>query len=80
MDAPVQLRSAADEREEITIAHREYDGKNVIAIDFGPGVEATVDVVGEMAIVVAGDEQYEFEIPPDATDISTNDGILTISE
>ncbi|SFG55763.1 hypothetical protein SAMN04488063_2409 [Halopelagius inordinatus] len=80
MEAPRQLRSAAAEREEITIAHREYEDENVVAIDFGPGVEATLDIVGETAIVVAGESQYEFEIPPEATDVTTNDGILLITE
>jgi len=41
-------------------------------------VEVTLDVVGDTAILVAADEQYEFPIPRGASDISTNDGILTI--
>lgn len=80
MKAPRQLRSAADEREDVTIAHREYEDESVVAIDFGPGVEASLDVVGDTAIVVAGESQYEFEIPPEATDVSTKDGILLITE
>lgn len=80
MKAPRQLRSAADEREDITIAHREYEDENVVAIDFGPGVEATLNIVGETAIVVAGESQFEFEIPAEATEVTTNDGILLIKE
>lgn len=80
MEAPTQLQSAANEREEISIARREYEDKNVIAIDFGPEVDASVDVVGETAIVVAGDQQIEFEIPAGATEVTTNDGILRIRE
>ncbi|RDI72304.1 hypothetical protein [Halopelagius longus] len=80
MEAPRQLRSAANEREDITIAHRDYEGESVVAIDFGPGVEATVDIVGETAIVVAGENQFEFDVPPEATEITTNDGILLIKE
>lgn len=80
MEAPRQLRSAADDREDISITRREYEGENVLVVDFGPGVEAAVDVVGDMVIVVAGDRQYEFERPPEATDISTNDGMLIIKE
>ena len=81
MDAPSQLRSAANQQDDITITRREYEGEpNVVVVDFGPGVEASLDVVGDTAIVVAGDEQFEFEVPDEATDISVNDGMLTIEE
>lgn len=78
MEAPAQLRSAADQREDITIARREYDDENVIAIDFGLDVEASVDVLEDTAIVVAGDRQFEFEIPAGTSEITTNDGILLL--
>jgi hypothetical protein len=78
MEAPNRLRSAADQREEVTIGRRDYEDEIVVVVDFGRGVDATVDVVGDTAIVVAGDEQYEFEVPEDATGIRTNDGILEI--
>lgn len=80
MEAPAQLRTAADSREDITIARREYDGEHVIAIDFGPGVDATLDVVGDTAIVIAGDRQYEFDVPPGSVEMTTNDGILLLTE
>ena len=80
MEAPGELRSAADERDDVTITRREYDDENVIAVDFGPGVEAALDIVGDVAIVVAGDRQYEFDIPPEAADITTHDGLLLITE
>ena len=80
MDAPYQLRTAADERENVSITQREYEGTTEVVIDFGPDVHATVDVVGDTAIVVAGDEQYEFEVPADASEITTNDGMLIIRE
>lgn len=78
MEAPSQLRSAANEEEDITIAHREREGENVITVDFGPGVDASLDTVGETVIVVAGDRQFEFERPSEATEIATNDGMLII--
>ena len=53
MEAPRQLRSAADQQDDITITYRDYDDENVIVVDFGPGVEASLDVVGDTAIVVA---------------------------
>lgn len=57
----------------------EYDDETVLAIDFG-GVDASVDVVDGTVIVVADDEQYEFELPEHATDAHTfiKNGVLTI--
>lgn len=80
METPHQLRSAANEQDDVTITRREYEEENVITVDFGPGVEASVDVVGDTAIVVAGDRQFEFEIPEGATEVTTNDGMLIITE
>jgi len=79
MEAPGELRSAADSHDEITIARREYEDENVVVVDFGPEVHPSLDEVGDVAIVVAGDDQYEFEIPPDASDITVNDGMLLIT-
>ena len=78
MDAPQQLRDAAAEQDDVTIARREYEDGTELVVDFGPGVDATLDVVGDTAIVVAGDRQFEFDVPDEATDITTNDGILII--
>jgi hypothetical protein len=78
MDAPGTLRNAANEDEAITISHRDYDDETVIAVDFGADVDAAVDVVGDTAIVVAGDRQFEFDVPDGATEITTNDGMLII--
>lgn len=54
----------------------DYADGTVLAADFGPG-EATVDVVDGTVIVVAGDEQYEFEVPAGAS-ASINNGVLTV--
>ena len=80
MEAPRELRSAANEQEEVTITRREYEDENAIIVDFGPGVDASLDIVGDTAIVVAGDRQFEFEIPEGATEVTTNDGMLIIKE
>ncbi|MFC4540779.1 hypothetical protein ACFO5R_02405 [Halosolutus amylolyticus] len=59
----------------------EYDDVSVIAIDFGhAGDDLAVDVIGSTAIVVTGDEQFEFELPPEASDVSARNGVLTIEE
>ncbi|SIR93469.1 DUF7127 family protein [Natronorubrum thiooxidans] len=59
----------------------EYEDGSVIAVDFGhAGEDLTVDVVGSTAIIVTDDEQFEFELPPEASDISVHNGVLTIEE
>jgi outer membrane lipoprotein SlyB len=78
MDAPGRLQSAADERDDVKITRREDDGEESVVVDFGRGAEVSLDIVGETAIVVADDRQIEFEVPDEATDVTANDGILTI--
>ncbi|WP_436346467.1 DUF7127 family protein [Natronorubrum sp. FCH18a] len=79
METPPELETAAGDREEITITKREYDGEQVIAVDFGPtGDTPSLDVVDGTAIVVVDGTQLEFDVPADATDVTVNDGILTI--
>jgi hypothetical protein len=78
METPSPLETAADRRDHVTISRRDYDDEQIVVVDFGRGVDASLDVVGNLAIVVAGDQQYEFEIPPEATDVTVNDGILQI--
>jgi hypothetical protein len=80
MKTPPEIEAAAGSADEITISEREYDEEQVIAVDFGPGAETLeLDVVDETAIVVGGGEQFEFGVPPDASDVTVNDGILTIT-
>jgi hypothetical protein len=79
METPPELEAAAGDREGITIGNREYDDESVIAVDFGPtGEKPAVDIVDETAIVTVGNGQFEFDVPADATDVTVNDGILTI--
>ena len=78
MKTPRELRSEADERDEVTVTRHEYDDGMVVAVDFGPGTTAAHDVVGDTVIVVAGDSQVEFEMPSEASEIRTNNGVLTI--
>ena len=80
MEAPPPLQSAADEQEDVSIARQEYEDEKVVVVDFGRGVEAVLDVVGDTAIVVAGDRQFEFEMPEDAAEVTTNNGMLVIRE
>lgn len=79
METPPELEAAAGDRDEITITKREYDGEQVIAVDFGPtGGKASLDIVDETAIVVVEGDQFEFDVPSGASEVTVNDGILTI--
>jgi len=79
MEMPSELRDAAGDDETIVITEREYDGKSEIAVDLGPtAATPSVDIVGDTAIVVAGDRQFEFHVPEGASDVTVNGGVLTI--
>jgi len=55
----------------------EYDDRTEFVADFGPGVDAAVDVVDGTAIVVVGDDQYEFAVEAGA-EVFMSNGVLTI--
>lgn len=78
MNAPAEFQSAADDHD-VAITRREYDDAVLVAIDLGSG-ETSIDVVGDQAIVVAGDRQYEFVVPEAATDVSVNNGVLLLRQ
>jgi hypothetical protein len=79
MRVPKQLRDG--HTEDAVVREIERDGKNVITVDFGAdAADMSVDVINEMVIVVAKDRQFEFELPEGASDVTANNGILTISE
>jgi hypothetical protein len=64
---------------EFTGRRFEYDGRSVLVADFGADAEGSVDLVGDTAIVVVGDDQYEFELPAGVTArASMNNGVLTV--
>ena len=79
MRVPQPLRDA--ENRDAAVRTVEYDDGSLIVVDLGtPTEEVAVDVLDGMAIVVAGDEQFEFELPPEASDVSVKNGVLTIRE
>lgn len=79
METPHELRTV-DQRDG-HVRTRRYDDGSVIVADFGTDAgEISVDVVGDTAIVVAGEQQIEFELPEGADEISVNNGVLTIEE
>jgi hypothetical protein len=62
-----------------TLARRfDYDDLVVFVADLGPGRDGSVDVVGETAIVVVDDEQYEFELPAGEARGSIVNGVVTV--
>lgn len=65
--------------DEVPLQRIEYDDTVVFAADLGPVDDASVDVVDGTIIVVAGDEQYEQDLP-DGVDARAfiNHGVLTI--
>lgn len=79
VETPQELRTV--DQDDGLVDRRESDDGSVIIADFGVASDdLAVDIIGETAIIVAGDEQVEFELPEDADDISINNGIVTIEE
>jgi hypothetical protein len=61
----------------------EYDDEDVLVADFGhvaraSGHAGSVDLVDGTAIVVVDDEQYEFDVPANASRGIINNGIVTV--
>lgn len=78
MELPRALRTAADERR-LNVREQEDEGESVVTVDFGPSAgDLSVDTVGSTAIVVTGDEQFEFELPDDVDEVTANDGMLVL--
>ena len=64
--------------DELSVHRIEYDDSVVLAADVGVAGEATVDIVDSTVILVAGDEQYEQELPDGDARAFINNGVLTI--
>ncbi|MFP8953584.1 Hsp20/alpha crystallin family protein [Natrialbaceae archaeon A-arb3/5] len=58
----------------------EYEDGAILAVDFGPEMEASADVADGTVIVVSNGEQYEFDLPEGAADAHTfmKNGVLTV--
>ncbi len=78
MGTPSQLQSAANKQNDIVIAHHDHGERTVIAIDFGPGVKPSLDIVDKTVIVATSDYQFRFNRPAKASEVTTNDGMLII--
>ena len=66
--------------EEGPVGRREYDdGAVVFVADVGVGRDASVDLVGDTAIVVSDDEQYEFDVGEgENAQAFMKNGVLTV--
>ncbi|GAB3669779.1 DUF7127 family protein [Halopiger thermotolerans] len=78
MKVPGFLKKA-DQGEAVVRAY-DYDDESIIVADLGQTSDIETDLVGKTAIMVIGDRQFEFDLPPDAGGISIKNGILTITE
>lgn len=61
-----------------SVRRYEYDDHIVLAADVGPGTDASVDVVDGTAILVIGDNQYEFDVPEGSAQAFIKNGVVTI--
>ncbi|QCW04887.1 MULTISPECIES: hypothetical protein [Natrinema] len=78
MKVPQSLENVG---QDVVIRTFEYGDGSVIAVDFGSSAaDIAVDIVGSTAIIVADGEQFEFELPPEASAVSARNGVLTIEE
>lgn len=78
MRVPQSLKDV-DEHRAIVRTDEDDDGGSIV-VDFGPAAsDLAVDIVGD-TVIVTDDEQVEFELPTGASDVSVNNGVLTITE
>ncbi|MCU4975259.1 hypothetical protein OB955_21390 [Halobacteria archaeon AArc-m2/3/4] len=77
MRVPQSLKDVDEHR---AIVRTYEDDGGAIVVDFGPASsELAVDIVGD-TVIVTDDEQVEFELPTGASDVTVNNGVLTITE
>jgi len=55
----------------------EYEDGVVVAADFGPSTDASVDVLGDTVVAVVDGEQYDLEVGEGAR-ASIRNGVLTV--
>lgn len=62
------------------VPFRRYENDDAIlfAADLGGEAHASVDVVGDTAIVVAGEDQYDLDLPGDDAQAFIRNGVLTV--
>jgi hypothetical protein len=79
MRTPQELRTT--DRQNTVATEHEYDGESLIAVDFGrTHADLTVDIVDDTAIVITDSDQFEFDLPSEASEVTANNGVLTITD
>ena len=63
---------------EAMVRRYDYDDRTVMVADLGPAVDASVDVVDGTAIVVAGEDQHEIDLPEGEVRAFNRNGVVTI--
>jgi hypothetical protein len=63
--------------DEVRLAQYEYEDREVLAADFGPGRDASVDVLDGTVIVVVDGQQYELAVEDNPHAFIRN-GVLTV--
>lgn len=65
-------------REDVVATHYEDDDRAVFVADLGASADGAVDIVDGTAMVVIGDEQYEFSVPAGETTARVHNGVVTV--
>ncbi|MFB6300799.1 MAG: hypothetical protein ABEH65_11105 [Halobacteriales archaeon] len=62
----------------VSVRRFDYDDRTVIAADFGPAADPSIDLLDEVAIVVYGDgQQTEIDLPPGEVQAFNRNGVVT---
>jgi hypothetical protein len=64
--------------DDVAFTRYEYEDTLVLAADFGPGRDVTVDLLGDTAIVVVDGQQHELTLPSTDARAFIHNGVLTI--
>jgi hypothetical protein len=69
-----------EREEQVTVQVVDADGHVEHVVDLGAGAGgATVDVVGDTAIVTHGEDQYDLSLPAGDAEAFIHNGVLTIT-
>lgn len=73
----------AQSRSDLPVRRYDYEHESLIVADLGGAGDASVEVLGETAVVVVerpdGDVQYEIDLPPEGvSNTFITNGVLTI--
>lgn len=72
------MRGQSQLADDVPVREFDYGDAVVYAADLGVVGDATADVVDDTVVVVAGDEQYDFELPDGEARAFIRNGVLTV--